>query len=404
MTGATGFLGSELLRRVLSREADTFVHVLVRGVDEASAGARLDALLDDMFSDPAERQQAGARVRAVHGDVGADRLGLDEGTFRMLAESITDIYHLGRVALRSPHRFPLSFVPSLCSITRKASPMNAIVRLLASLLALWALGSSAHADVTPAELAGQPAIMKTDCRNRLGKAGESSCTTAAAYQACAAYLKQGHWEYCVQSGVANSQMRRWNAAMAADVDKQLLANHCVHDIYNSLECADEDFNLAHGYAECVSYHNAGMPQSCKLRKFLPEFAQRVADAMKGKSVGWAFTVIDRDGQVEERAEGPARRAPDTKPGEDRPDLALRGGECLEEHHGCCRGARAGQSWRVARRSRRGLSARRLGSAVGVQGHHFPSADAPPKRPALHGHPERRLRRHESLRGGLDRWS
>ena len=86
ITGATGFLGTALVERILRCVPEAEVTVLVRPGRRADAAARLarevikndcfDRLrseLGDGFADEVAR-----RVHAVAGDVGRDGLGLDD--------------------------------------------------------------------------------------------------------------------------------------------------------------------------------------------------------------------------------------------------------------------------------------------------------------------------------------
>jgi long-chain acyl-CoA synthetase len=72
LTGATGFLGMEVLARVLER-GDRDVRVLVRAADQAAADARLAQVLAGLWRNPAPFRDA---VRAVPGDVTLPNLGL----------------------------------------------------------------------------------------------------------------------------------------------------------------------------------------------------------------------------------------------------------------------------------------------------------------------------------------
>jgi len=74
LTGATGFLGMEVLARLLD-EGDREVLALIRASDDAAAQARLDDVLYTLWEEPGERR---SRVRAVRGDVTQRNLGLGE--------------------------------------------------------------------------------------------------------------------------------------------------------------------------------------------------------------------------------------------------------------------------------------------------------------------------------------
>jgi long-chain acyl-CoA synthetase len=67
LTGATGFLGMEVLARLLER-TDREVLCLVRAADETGAQERLDAVLASLYHDPSPYR---GRVRALPGDLTA---------------------------------------------------------------------------------------------------------------------------------------------------------------------------------------------------------------------------------------------------------------------------------------------------------------------------------------------
>ena len=74
LTGATGFLGMEVLARLLE-EGERDVLALIRASDDAAAERRLDDVLATLWDDPAPYR---ARVSAVRGDVTAPGLGLGD--------------------------------------------------------------------------------------------------------------------------------------------------------------------------------------------------------------------------------------------------------------------------------------------------------------------------------------
>src|SRR6185436_9955293 len=89
LTGATGFLGMELLARYLERTERT-VYALVRGRDDAEAKARLRAAVARVLDVPGRFDH---RVLAVRGDIAQPGLGLPRSRRRALAESVTEIVH-----------------------------------------------------------------------------------------------------------------------------------------------------------------------------------------------------------------------------------------------------------------------------------------------------------------------
>ena len=77
LTGATGFVGTELLDRLLER-GDRPVHALVRAPDDRAA---------------AERLPAHARLNVLAGDIERPGLGLSETARARLAEEVTTVVH-----------------------------------------------------------------------------------------------------------------------------------------------------------------------------------------------------------------------------------------------------------------------------------------------------------------------
>src|ERR1700742_2618641 len=90
LTGATGFVGMELLARYLQR-GDRNIVTLVRADCHEGAQPRIDAVLENLFGDDASVYRP--RVRAVAADMTAPGLGLSETERTELAERVTKIVH-----------------------------------------------------------------------------------------------------------------------------------------------------------------------------------------------------------------------------------------------------------------------------------------------------------------------
>jgi thioester reductase-like protein len=90
LTGATGFVGMELLARYLER-TERPVFAIVRAQDDDAARERIEAVLANLFGDRAERYAD--RVTAVAGDLTAPRLGLDSARWEWLARESSMIVH-----------------------------------------------------------------------------------------------------------------------------------------------------------------------------------------------------------------------------------------------------------------------------------------------------------------------
>jgi thioester reductase-like protein len=88
LTGATGFVGMELLARYLER-TDRRVYALVRAADDREAAARMERTLLSLFG-PEHRYAQ--RVVAVRGDITRPGLGIWGGVDR-IAERVGEIVH-----------------------------------------------------------------------------------------------------------------------------------------------------------------------------------------------------------------------------------------------------------------------------------------------------------------------
>ena len=89
LTGATGFLGMEVLARLLEA-GDRQVVALVRAADGPAAEARLDDVLAKLYRDPSQYRD---RVRAVAGDLTAPGLGIRPAERTALAEEVGAVLH-----------------------------------------------------------------------------------------------------------------------------------------------------------------------------------------------------------------------------------------------------------------------------------------------------------------------
>jgi thioester reductase-like protein len=90
ITGATGFLGMEVLARYLEH-SDRQVVALVRAGSQEGARARLQAVLENLFG--ARGAAYASRVEAVAADLTAPRLGLARERCAALASRVSSIVH-----------------------------------------------------------------------------------------------------------------------------------------------------------------------------------------------------------------------------------------------------------------------------------------------------------------------
>jgi thioester reductase-like protein len=89
LTGATGFIGMEILARYLER-SDRPIYALVRARDDAEAGARLRGAIKCLFGD---EDAYPSRLTALAADIEQPGLGLDARRRDSLAERVTDVVH-----------------------------------------------------------------------------------------------------------------------------------------------------------------------------------------------------------------------------------------------------------------------------------------------------------------------
>jgi thioester reductase-like protein len=92
ITGATGFLGRELVLHLLARDPAARLTLLVRGRDEAEAQARGLALLTEQLQGAA-LADATARVEVVRADLERERLGLTPRAYDELAARTVGVIH-----------------------------------------------------------------------------------------------------------------------------------------------------------------------------------------------------------------------------------------------------------------------------------------------------------------------
>jgi thioester reductase-like protein len=89
LTGATGFLGMDVLARLIERGGEQIV-VLLRARDDDGARERLKDVLARLYDEPPARA---ADVRAVRGDLLEPRLGLSARDHARLLGSVEQIVH-----------------------------------------------------------------------------------------------------------------------------------------------------------------------------------------------------------------------------------------------------------------------------------------------------------------------
>ncbi|MEA2398152.1 MAG: hypothetical protein QOK25_1708 [Thermoleophilaceae bacterium] len=89
LTGATGFLGGQILARYLER-TDRRVYALVRAANEAEATERLGGAIAAIYGSP---DAYGQRLTAVPGDMSLPAFGAASGKLDEIADEVTEVVH-----------------------------------------------------------------------------------------------------------------------------------------------------------------------------------------------------------------------------------------------------------------------------------------------------------------------
>lgn len=91
-TGATGFLGKQVLGRLLVSEPNEQFILLIRGKSDEHVERRVKDVLSELFGDEKARLYS-ERVKGVAADISLDNLGLGQIDYKSLAQSATTIFH-----------------------------------------------------------------------------------------------------------------------------------------------------------------------------------------------------------------------------------------------------------------------------------------------------------------------
>jgi thioester reductase-like protein len=92
LTGGTGFLGSEIMRRILEAHPRTRLALLVRSTTRETARERVEKLLARMFG-AADVARHSERVEVVEGDISLRGAGMDSERSARLAERVDHVIH-----------------------------------------------------------------------------------------------------------------------------------------------------------------------------------------------------------------------------------------------------------------------------------------------------------------------
>ena len=94
LTGATGFVGSELLKRLLDQHPNSEFWLLIRSNNRESAKARYRLVIHQLYLNTKfKKRDLQQQIHLVDGDLEQDNLGLSEAQWKYLAKEIDVIYH-----------------------------------------------------------------------------------------------------------------------------------------------------------------------------------------------------------------------------------------------------------------------------------------------------------------------
>jgi thioester reductase-like protein len=92
LTGATGFLGSEIMKRILERHPEVRLTLLVRSTTRETAQERIEALVQRLLGPDGARACLG-RVDVLNGDISLKGLGLDRDRTASLRSRVDHVIH-----------------------------------------------------------------------------------------------------------------------------------------------------------------------------------------------------------------------------------------------------------------------------------------------------------------------
>lgn len=91
VTGATGFLGWDLVKNLLQHEK-VMLYLLVRGDSSRSASERIDKLIRQSYKNY-KLKEVREKIKVVRGDITEKNLGINESVLKDLYKKINAVYH-----------------------------------------------------------------------------------------------------------------------------------------------------------------------------------------------------------------------------------------------------------------------------------------------------------------------
>ncbi len=154
ITGATGFLGTQVTRLILEQRQQSVI-VLVRGENLTDAVSRLERAWWDW---PGMIDELGKRVRIVNGDICLPKFGLTDTSLGELTEAVSHIIHVAAdIRLNEPlddlRRINVEGVRNIIEFARSVQCRNGLGRL--SYVSTAYVAGCRKGNVTEEELTGR---------------------------------------------------------------------------------------------------------------------------------------------------------------------------------------------------------------------------------------------------------
>ncbi len=92
LTGATGFVGRNLIPRILKLHPETKLFLLIRAESDHDVKLRFEKLIESLRPQIGKEETTG-RITPIRGDVTSKRLGIPEQVYNKLAREVTHIIH-----------------------------------------------------------------------------------------------------------------------------------------------------------------------------------------------------------------------------------------------------------------------------------------------------------------------
>ena len=93
LTGATGFVGGEALKRYLERAPDLRLFLMVRATDDEKLAKRVAKVMKGYFGEGAEADAARERLVFIRGDLLKEKLGMAEADRQRIVAECDHVVH-----------------------------------------------------------------------------------------------------------------------------------------------------------------------------------------------------------------------------------------------------------------------------------------------------------------------